>query len=489
MKKRILSMMLVLVMILTCAVPTFAAEAKYDDPGLEAAYQAHLALKAAMESEARDVAVLKEAMEAQEAANEAAEMEWDDLELMPEDYFAVMTDASAVVRFGEACSAFLAEKNGKTARDLLEMAAGIKELDSADVVKAFFADYDAVCAEAEKLAPSENTLAVYEAFYALNEQLQMAFWPEDLAAALDAFKDVEDKFKALSEKELKDAALLLGLDLQTAELKAHISDVAERSGDAVKLMDIYNRFSELYNSGEGDAAALTEAGKAYTAAVDKALASADDAQTMTLYTLYPELDYLYNQAKLYSLPQQAADVYQGIQNFRQALFGAGIEAFEAAAAGFEGDVLPQLQKVKAADLDVIAKALDFTDGAAMKEELALQLSRVKEEVETGKVLKETLPDVKFRAKSAKTTLRGKKAVKLTWAAPEGVELDGYQVFRSTKKYSGFGTEPIFDTSLTSYTNNKGIREGKTYYYKVRGYKYICNEAVYTDWSYKAWRTF
>jgi len=482
-------MILVMVLVLTCAVPSFAAAAKFDDPGLEAAYQAHLALKAAMESEARDVAVLKEAMEAQEAANEAAEMEWDDLELMPEDYFAVMTDASAVVRFGEACSAFLAEKNGKTARDLLEMAAGIKELDSADVVKAFFADYDAVCAEAEKLAPSENTLAVYEAFYALNEQLQMAFWPEDLAAALDAFKDVEDKFKALSEKELKDAALLLGLDLQTAELKAHISDVVKRSEDAVKAMDSYNKFSELYNSGEAAGKDLTAAGKAYVKVYDQVMASADDAQTMILYTLYPELDYLYNQAKLYTLPEKAVNVYTGINAFRESLFGAGIEAFEAAAAAFEADVLPMLEKVTAADLDVVAKALDYGTGAEMKEAVLDQLTRVKEEVEAGKVLKETLPDVKFRAKSAKTTLRGKKAVKLTWAAPEGVELDGYQVFRSTKKYSGFGTEPIFDTSLTSYTNNKGIKAGSTYYYKVRGYKYICNEIVYTDWSWKAWRTF
>ena len=213
MKKRILSMMLVLVMILTCAVPTFASEAKYDDPGLEAAYQAHLALKAALNSETKDVDVLREALEAQEAANEAADMEWEDLERMPEDYFAVMTDASAVIRFGEVRGAFLAEKNGKTAKDLMEMEASIKELDSADVVKGYFADYDAVCAEAEKLAPSENTLAVYEAFYSLNDQLQMAFWPEDLAASLDGFKQVESQFAALTEKELGDIALLMDLDV------------------------------------------------------------------------------------------------------------------------------------------------------------------------------------------------------------------------------------------------------------------------------------
>jgi len=288
---------------------------------------------------------------------------------------------------------------------------------------------------------------------------------------------------------LENLALLLEIDLKPAELKAHISDVVKRAEDAVKAMDSYNKFSELYNSGEAAGEDLTAAGKAYVKVYDQVMASADDAQTMILYTLYPELDYLYNQAKLYTLPEKAVNVYTGINAFRESLFGAGIEAFEAAAAAFEADVLPMLEKVTAADLDVVAKALDYGTGAEMKEAVLDQLTRVKEEVEAGKVLKETLPDVKFRAKSAKTTLRGKKAVKLTWAAPEGVELDGYQVFRSTKKYSGFGTEPIFDTSLTSYTNNKGIKAGSTYYYKVRGYKYICNEIVYTDWSWKAWRTF
>lgn len=93
----------------------------------------------------------------------------------------------------------------------------------------------------------------------------------------------------------------------------------------------------------------------------------------------------------------------------------------------------------------------------------------------------------FKAKSKYSKLRGKRAVKVTWNVPKGMKLDGYEVFRSTKKYSGFGTKPYFTTSKTSYVNNKGLVKGKTYYYKVRGFVEINGERYYTGFSTKAFR--
>lgn len=93
----------------------------------------------------------------------------------------------------------------------------------------------------------------------------------------------------------------------------------------------------------------------------------------------------------------------------------------------------------------------------------------------------------FKAKSKYSKLRGKRAVKITWNVPKGMKLDGYEVFRSTKKYSGFGTKPYFTTSKTSYVNNKGLVKGKTYYYKVRGFVEINGERYYTGFSTKAFR--
>lgn len=93
----------------------------------------------------------------------------------------------------------------------------------------------------------------------------------------------------------------------------------------------------------------------------------------------------------------------------------------------------------------------------------------------------------FKAKSKYSKLRGKRAVKVTWNVPKGMKLDGYEVFRSTKRYSGFGTKPYFTTSKTSYVNNKGLVKGKTYYYKVRGFVEINGERYYTGFSTKAFR--
>lgn len=97
--------------------------------------------------------------------------------------------------------------------------------------------------------------------------------------------------------------------------------------------------------------------------------------------------------------------------------------------------------------------------------------------------------VKLVARSQMSKAQGKKAVKITWYATDGseAELDGVEIFRSTKRYSGYGKKPIFTTTKAQY-HNTAVRTGAKYYYKVRGYKVIAGEKVYTDWSTKAWRT-
>lgn len=100
---------------------------------------------------------------------------------------------------------------------------------------------------------------------------------------------------------------------------------------------------------------------------------------------------------------------------------------------------------------------------------------------------EKIQSTRFAARSKMTTLHGKKAVKVYWNEPE-VNLDGYQVYRSVKRYEGYGKKPFFQTEKTSYYNNKELKTGSRYYYKVRGYREINGQTVYTQWSSKAWRT-
>ena len=94
------------------------------------------------------------------------------------------------------------------------------------------------------------------------------------------------------------------------------------------------------------------------------------------------------------------------------------------------------------------------------------------------------------ARSKAVTLKnGKKAIKITWYDKNGkeVKFEGVEIFRSTKRYSGYGKEPIYVSKSGVYYNT-AIEAGTKYYYKVRGYVLVNGEKVYTDYSTKAWRT-
>ena len=102
-------------------------------------------------------------------------------------------------------------------------------------------------------------------------------------------------------------------------------------------------------------------------------------------------------------------------------------------------------------------------------------------------------DTQLVARSKMSRAKGKDAVKVYWYEKSGdekiydLEYDGYQVYRSVKRFSGFGKKPIFTTERTAYWNT-AIEEGVKYYYKVRGYVELNGKKYYTDWSLKAWRT-
>jgi len=96
--------------------------------------------------------------------------------------------------------------------------------------------------------------------------------------------------------------------------------------------------------------------------------------------------------------------------------------------------------------------------------------------------------LKLRSKLVKTS-KGKKGIQITCSAVNGekIKFKGIEIFRSTKRYSGYGTKPIFTTKTNKYINT-AIKSGTKYYYKARGYVVINGEKVYTRWSKKAFRT-
>ena len=84
-----------------------------------------------------------------------------------------------------------------------------------------------------------------------------------------------------------------------------------------------------------------------------------------------------------------------------------------------------------------------------------------------------------KVKSAKN-LKGKKA-KITWVKKNDV--DGYQVqvARDTKFKKGKKTKTITKNTTKSYTFTK-LKKKKTYYARVRTYKLVDGQKIYSDWS-------
>ena len=102
--------------------------------------------------------------------------------------------------------------------------------------------------------------------------------------------------------------------------------------------------------------------------------------------------------------------------------------------------------------------------------------------------KEAVKAARFKLRSQIVkTKSGKKAIRITWTNPTDIKFDGVEIYRSTKKSSGYGKKAIFVSKSGKYTNTS-VKAGKKYYYKVRGFVTIDGEKVYTDWSYKAYRT-
>ncbi len=84
-----------------------------------------------------------------------------------------------------------------------------------------------------------------------------------------------------------------------------------------------------------------------------------------------------------------------------------------------------------------------------------------------------------------TTNYANKGLKIMWTSPN-IKVDGYQVYRSTKKNGTY--KKVKTTKSTTYSwTNTGLKVGKKYYYKVRGYKKVNGKTVYTKFSSKGYR--
>lgn len=75
---------------------------------------------------------------------------------------------------------------------------------------------------------------------------------------------------------------------------------------------------------------------------------------------------------------------------------------------------------------------------------------------------------------------GKRSAKLTWTALKD-NATGYRIYRKTKGGKYAKVKTITKASTASWTN-KGLKKGKTYYYKVRAYKSITSGELWGAYS-------
>ncbi len=144
--------------------------------------------------------------------------------------------------------------------------------------------------------------------------------------------------------------------------------------------------------------------------------------------------------------------------------------------------LEDADAVKAA-ADAYAKLTD-EQKKAMNPLMVAKLEAAQDQLK--KLADKSVEALKITASST----QGKNYIKVKWTVKgDASAIDGYEVFRSVKKNSGFGTKPYFKTTKKTYKNTKSLKKGTRYYYKVRAYKVVDGKTYYSDWSNKAYRTY
>ena len=87
-------------------------------------------------------------------------------------------------------------------------------------------------------------------------------------------------------------------------------------------------------------------------------------------------------------------------------------------------------------------------------------------------------------KTSSTASKG--AMNLTWSSSsavldiDSVQIDGYELWKSTSKSSGY--QLLKSTTGKKFKNTSNIKKGTRYYYKVRAYREIGGQKIYSPWS-------
>ena len=90
--------------------------------------------------------------------------------------------------------------------------------------------------------------------------------------------------------------------------------------------------------------------------------------------------------------------------------------------------------------------------------------------------------MKITYKSAEYDKTKRKVFLKYQKSNKNYKLDGYQIYRSSKKTTGF--KRTGTTTKTSWTDKRPGSKGASCYYKIRGFRKVAGKTYYTAWSVK-----
>lgn len=355
--------------------------------------------------------------------------------------YQVLADAitRAETVFNKANASKTEVANAKKAVEDAKAALKTKEQELKEQIAAAKDDLYELCNGIAALDKEQYTAASYNAMVAVYDKASSIYNNE--SATLDDVNNVIAELQAAKD------ALVTKADAELAEVKSEI-DKAVASADAVIAAGKKDYTDAQWNT--------------FTAAYNAVKNAPSDADAATLRGLLKALTDAQSALKSAVVPLAAPTVKSAKASASKS--GVTIKVTVNAVAGADRYDVYRVVKGKASKVGTTASGKTaITDKKVTSRTVsyyAVAVSKDGTQVSAnGAAKKVTLA----KAVSIKKISSASKSVKLTWKKVKGAKV---VVYRSSKRNSGYVKVGTSKKNATVFTTKKGLKKGKSYYYKI-----------------------